>query len=134
MKKENKNKTKKTKNPLMKKSKVSICLYILAILSLGYTSYAIYDTHNYVNQLVSYGSIDLSTQMSEVISYYVSTSAPFLFYSIVFASIGYLTNKVNVIYKHLIPVNTELATVENKDEAKVEETNTEVKESNTEEK
>ena len=115
----------KKKNRLNKKNKMSIFLYVLSTLFLAYTVFATYDTYNYVNQLVSYGNIDMSTQMPEVISYYVSTLAPFIFYTVVTWSMGYIINKINCISNHLMPVNIGADVVE--------ETNTveEVNESST---
>lgn len=95
----------KKKNRLSKKNKMSIFLYMLSTLFLAYTVFATYDTYNYVNQLVSYGNIDMSTQMPEVISYYVSTLAPFIFYTVVTWSMGYIINKINCISNHLMPTN-----------------------------
>lgn len=100
----------KKRSKLNKKSKASIFLYLIAILFLGYTAYSVYDTYNYVNQLVSYGSIDITTQMSEVISYYVSTSAPFAFYALVSWAMGYVISKINIIINHLIPTSNEVET------------------------
>ena len=111
----------KKKNKSNKKSKMSIFLYVLALLFLAYTAFSAYDAYNYVNQLVSYGNIDMSTQMMEVISYYVNILAPFVFYTVVTWSMGYIISKINYISNHLIPVNTEIDVV--KEANIVEETN-----------
>lgn len=111
----------KKKNKSNKKSKISIFLYLLAVLFLAYTVFSAYDAYNYVNQLVSYGNIDMSTQMMEVISYYVNILAPFVFYTVVTWSMGYIISKINRISNHLIPVNTKIDAVE--ETSIVEETN-----------
>lgn len=118
MKKENKNKNKSKhiKKNKIKKSKASILLYIFAIISLVCTALSVYDTYNYINQLASYGSINMSTQILEIINYYITTSSQFVFYTVIFASIGHLINKVTVV-KNLIQSNLELTVVENKKEA-----------------
>lgn len=112
----NKNKSKHIKKNKIKKSKASILLYIFAIISLVCTALSVYDTYNYINQLASYGSINMSTQILEIINYYITTSSQFVFYTVIFASIGHLINKVTVV-KNLIQSNLELTVVENKKEA-----------------
>lgn len=114
-------KEKSKKKKLNKTSKMSIFLYLTAILFFGYSIYSIYDTYNYVNQLISYGSIDMTTQLGDVVSYYIGTSAPFLFYAIVTWSVGYIVNKVNCISSYLMPVNTKENVVEEIKESPVVE-------------
>lgn len=95
---------KKVKNNKKKKrSKSSIFLYIASILFLGYMCFNIYDTYKYIGELISYGSIDPSTQIKEIISYYVGTCSPYAFYSITTWALGLILSNITEI-KNLIKI------------------------------
>ena len=95
---------KKVKNKKKKKrSKSSIFLYLISILFLGYLCFNIYDTYKYIAELISYGSIDPSTQAKEIVSYYVGTCSPYAFYSIATWALGLMLSKITEI-KNLIKI------------------------------
>lgn len=89
------NKT-KFKQPIL-----SIILYVVAILIAIYSIYTIHTSYTYISGLVEAGSLVISKQLSDVISYYVGTSMPYVFYAIVVWAIGYFVNKANQILKYV---------------------------------
>lgn len=72
-----------------------IVLYVVAAIIAAYSIFTIYTSYTYISSLVTAGSIVISEQLSDVISYYVSTSMPYIFYAIVVWAIGYIINKLN---------------------------------------
>ncbi|WP_455538419.1 hypothetical protein [Terrisporobacter sp.] len=82
-----------------KQPTLSIVLYVVAILIAIYSIYTIYTSYTYISGLVQAGSIVVSKQLSQVISYYISTSMPYVFYAIVVWAMGYFVDKVNQILK-----------------------------------
>lgn len=101
-----KEKTKKRINFNLKKiSKLAIFLYFIAILFLGYTGFTIYNSYNYISELVAYGSIDMSSQMMDVVNYYITASAPYAFYAIVAWVLGFIVNKVKFFTDYINTLN-----------------------------
>lgn len=86
-----------------KRSKSSIFLYIVSVLFLGYMCFNAYDTYKYIGELISYGSIDPSTQAKDIVSYYINTCSPYAFYFIATWSLGLVLAKMNEI-KSLIKI------------------------------
>ncbi len=78
-----------------KKAIIPIVLYVVAALIAVYSIFTIYTSHTYISSLVAAGSIVIKDQMKDVISYYVSTSMPYVFYAIVVWAIGYIINRLN---------------------------------------
>ncbi|WP_434799660.1 hypothetical protein [Terrisporobacter vanillatitrophus] len=78
-----------------KKAIIPIVLYVVAALIVVYSIFTIYTSYTYISNLVATGSIVIKNQLSDVISYYVSTSMPYVFYAIVVWAIGYIINKLN---------------------------------------
>lgn len=107
-----KNKIKKTKN-CKKINILSIILYVLAVIFLGYAVFSIYDTHAYISELISYESINMDTQKMEVLGYYVSTSSPYFFYAIVTSALAYIIGKISSLTQNnTISCNEQETTIE----------------------
>ncbi|MEW9080728.1 hypothetical protein [Terrisporobacter glycolicus] len=78
-----------------KKAIIPIVLYVVAALIAVYSIFTIYTSYTYISSLVAAGSIVIKDQMAQVISYYITTSMPYVFYAIVVWAIGYIINKLN---------------------------------------
>lgn len=78
------------------KNKISIVLYVVSILVGIYTLFTVYTSYTYISSLVASGLV-ISDELSNVISYYVQASSPYLFYTIVIWAIGYIINKLDSI-------------------------------------
>lgn len=81
-----------------KKNKIAtlpIVLYVVAAIIAAYSIFTIYTSYTYISSLVTAGTIVIKDQLSDVISYYVSASMPYIFYAIVIWAIGYIINKLN---------------------------------------
>ena len=81
-----------------KKNKIAtlpIVLYVVAAIIAAYSIFTIYTSYTYISSLVTAGTIVIKDQLADVISYYVSTSMPYIFYAIVIWAIGYIINKLN---------------------------------------
>ena len=102
------------KNKTNKKNVLSIVLYVVAAILAIYSVYKIYDTYNYVNALVAYGSVDPSTQMADIVNYYISAVSTYAFYAIVVWALGYIISKLNTLTNALASSNT-TETVESED-------------------
>ena len=102
------------KNKTNKKNVLSIVLYVVAAILAIYSVYKIYDTYNYVNALVAYGSVDPSTQMADIVNYYISAVSTYAFYAIVVWALGYIISKLNTLTNALTSNNT-TETVESED-------------------
>ena len=87
-----------------KKSASSIFLYIISLIFLGYMCFNIYDTYNYITELISYGSIDPSSQMRDIVSYYVGTCSPYAFYAITTWALGLLIDKATKVQNKLLEI------------------------------
>lgn len=84
-----------------KKSASSIFLYILSLMFLGYMCFNIYETNNYISELIAYGSIDPSSQLNDIISYYMGTCSPYAFYAVTTWALGVLSDKLTKIQNNL---------------------------------
>lgn len=80
-----------------KKSILPIVFYVVAGLIAIYSLFTIYTSYTYITSLVDAGSINVTEQLSDVVNYYVSSSMPYIFYSISIWSIGYVISKLNEI-------------------------------------
>lgn len=86
-------KPKKTKKKLNCNAK-SIALYTASVLYVAYSIFVAFDTTKYIQELISYGSLNLETQMVELINHYISTLSPYIFNAIVLCSLGYIIQKM----------------------------------------
>ena len=84
-----------------KKSASSMFLYILSLMFLGYMCFNIYETNTYISELIAYGSIDPSSQLNDIVSYYVGTCSPYAFYSVTTWALGMLSSKLTKIQNSL---------------------------------
>ena len=90
------------------KNKISIVLYVVSVLVGIYTLFTVYTSYTYISGLVANGLV-ISDELSNVISYYVQASSPYLFYTIVIWAIGYIINKLDTIsYEIKTSNNTEI--------------------------
>ena len=89
-------------------SKVAVGLYVLSLLMLGITGYYVYTCYTYVASIVEQGFV-ISENLTDTISYYISSIAPYAFYTICLGAIGYVIQKVDKI---VIPQPTEVVEVE----------------------
>lgn len=88
-----------------------IVLYVVAAIIAVYSIFTIYTSYTYISSLVTAGTIVVKDQLSDVISYYVSTSMPYIFYAIATWAIGYIINKLNNLNPSIV----------NREENKLEE-------------
>ena len=79
-------------NKKSKISKFSICMYILALLMLGYFVFMIFGTIEYIKDMVNQGQIVMETDLKAVVHYYMETCLKYLVYAIVFAGFGFVAN------------------------------------------
>lgn len=90
------------------KNKISIVLYVVSVIVGIYTLFTVYTSYTYISGLVANGLV-ISDELSNVISYYVQASSPYLFYTIVIWAIGYIINKLDTIsYEIKTSNNTEI--------------------------
>ena len=89
-----------------KKSVLPIILYVLAVLIGVYSIFTMYSSYTYILGLVEIGSVVVSEQLTDVISYSVSASLPYIFYAVATGTMGYIISKVNEI-KYLLQSNVE---------------------------
>lgn len=87
------------------KNKISIVLYVVSILVGIYTIFTVYNSYTYISSLVASGLV-ISEELSNVISYYVQASSPYLFYTIVIWAIGYIINKLDTISYEIKTANS----------------------------
>lgn len=85
-----------------KRTILPVVLYVVAAITALYSIFTIYTTYNYISTLVTSGNIVIKDQLSEVISYYVNTSMPYVFYALVIWAIGYIINKLNNLSPSII--------------------------------
>lgn len=84
------------------KPKMSIFFYTLALIVLVYTCYTLYNSYDYVSGVVAQGSITWSANFEEIVSYFLSASAAYLFYGLTFVCFGYICQYVNPKTKVLV--------------------------------
>lgn len=75
-------------------SKVTIGVYVLAVLMGGIALYNVYTCYDYIASIVEQGFV-VSENLTDVINYYLSNVAPYAFYTICLGVLGYLVQKVN---------------------------------------
>lgn len=81
----------------MKKApKLTVILYICAILMALSTIFIIYKSNVYISDLVKEG-FDPKKELVEVINYYLVTVTPFVFYTISLITLGYIVKKIYYI-------------------------------------
>lgn len=83
---------------IKKMPKITIILYLCAMLMAICTMFIIYKSSTYISSLVAQG-FNPSDEIVEVINYYLSSVTPFVFYTISLFSLGYIVKKVDYIIK-----------------------------------
>ncbi|MEG1002848.1 MAG: hypothetical protein RSF37_05545 [Clostridium sp.] len=76
-----------------KAPKGTLILNILATLMGACAVFNIYTSNIYINNLIKQG-LDVSKQLTDVISYYLNAVTPYIVYCICFVALGYIINKV----------------------------------------
>lgn len=90
------------------KPKLSIFFYVLAVIGFCYTTYMLYTSYDYINGLVTEGSISFSESISDIVQYMVTNTSSYLFYSLVFLFCGYSIPFINPKAKVSAAVKTEV--------------------------
>ena len=88
---------------IKKVSKVSVVLYLLAIIMLGFATYQVYA---YVASIVEQGFV-ISDSLSDVVSYYMANVTPYVFYASCLGGLGFLIKKV-CIFVNTAPMSSQL--------------------------
>lgn len=78
----------------MKKRSFKFMLYVAATLMALCTVFILYKSNLYIGELRKQG-LDITKEFIEVVNYYVSTLVPFIFYTIVLFTLGYLGGNLN---------------------------------------
>lgn len=81
---------------IKKVPKLTVILYICAILMALSTIFIIYKSNVYISDLVKEG-FDPKKELAEVINYYLVTVTPFVFYTISLITLGYIVKKIYYI-------------------------------------
>lgn len=79
-------------NKGIKVSKLAIVFYVFAGLSLIYACYSLYISYDYIASLVKQGSITWGSGLHDIIKYFTSNSAPYVFYTLALGFFGYASN------------------------------------------
>lgn len=83
-----------------KVSKVSILLYVLAVVMFVVALYNVYTCYQYVTSIVEQGFV-VSESLEDVINYYLSNVSPYAFYAICLWGLGYMIQKVTYLVDHI---------------------------------
>lgn len=68
---------------------------MLAIILLGYALFTIKNSYEYITTLVTQGSVSWSSDINDIISYFIGNSISYLFYAFSFVFFGKLINILN---------------------------------------
>ena len=82
------------KNKFKSVSKVTIGVYVLAVLMGGIALYNVYTCYDYIASIVEQGFV-ISENLTDVINYYLSNVTPYAFDTICLGVMGYLVQKVS---------------------------------------
>lgn len=113
----------------------TLLCYVLAVILFGYTIFTINSSYDYINSLVLQGQVSWSTNIKEIVSYFVANSINYFVFAFAFICFGKV---INILKPK--PVKEEIESTEVTDETekieKIEETEAlkEVKETNETEK
>ncbi len=86
------------------KKPVIIVLNVIAVLFGIYAIITMYSSYTYISELVTQGLV-IKDEILNVVSYYVTNSAPYIFYALATWAMGYIIGKVNTISESLIVIN-----------------------------
>lgn len=79
-----------------KTPKATLILNTIAMIMGIFAIFNIYKSHMYVSSLIEKG-FDPSSEVAEVINYYLTTVTPYVFYGICLVALGYLIKKVDYL-------------------------------------
>lgn len=82
------------KTEVKKRNKASLALYIVAVLFGIYAIFSLINSTLYISNLISTQYITVSESLTDIIVYFVTNSAPYIFYAAALGGIGYLVEKV----------------------------------------
>lgn len=77
-------------------------LYIISFIIGLYTLFTIYNSYTYISGLVSNNGLVVSKQLGSVVSYYMNSSMPYVFYTISIWGLGYIIHKLDNFSIHKI--------------------------------
>ncbi|MEG0277144.1 MAG: hypothetical protein RR630_08945 [Coprobacillus sp.] len=77
-------------NKKLKFSKSALVFYIMAVLTLGVCIYTLYNVTVYIQSLVDAGQLAWSTNISDIINYYINNAFVYIVYTAIFVGIGYI--------------------------------------------
>lgn len=99
----------------------ALVCYVFALLSLGYTIYTLMSSYDYIVSLVEQGQVSWSTDLSNIVSYFVGNSASYLFYAFALMFFGIAINALKPkMVKEEVEMVEEVA-VDNQEVEKIEE-------------
>ncbi|MEG0074944.1 MAG: hypothetical protein RSD63_02255 [Eubacterium sp.] len=78
-----------------KLDKICIGLYVVAAIFGVYTIFTIINTSLYISDLVTIQGLDIGSNISNIVSYFMTACAPYLFYTIVLGVMGYEISKMH---------------------------------------
>lgn len=78
------------KTETKKRNKVSLTLYIVALLFACYAIFSLINSTLYISNLVSTQYITVSESMTDIISYFASSCAAYIFYAFALFGLGHL--------------------------------------------
>ncbi len=85
-----------------KKSVIEVIVYFVAVMMGTYFLFSLYNSYQYISSLVATNQIVISQQLNQVITYYMSNSLPYLFYTLVLLALGQILNKLCTDKIHLL--------------------------------
>lgn len=88
-------------------SKLSIVLYVVAVILAIYSLVTMYSSYTYISSLIDTGSIVVSDQLLDIIQYFMGESMPYVFYAIAIWAMGYIINILDNLKKLNISKNSD---------------------------
>lgn len=83
------------KNHNQSKNIKCIILYSIGFVTALFTLLTIYNSYTYISDLVENKGLVINEQLINVIMYYMNASMPYVFYTIVIWSIGYIIYRLD---------------------------------------
>ncbi len=108
----------------------TLLCYLLAIVLLGYALFTIKNSYEYIAALVAQGSVSWSSDIKDIISYFVGNSANYLFYTFSFVFFGKVINllspkpvkeNIEIINNEIDETEDEINDIEDEMEEEVED-------------
>ncbi len=80
---------------IVKQSKMSLFLFIMAILSGIYTLYVGYEAFKMIAEAIELGSVTYENDMGIIVNHLITSIQTYLFYTVAFVALGYIAYKLN---------------------------------------